>query len=111
VLGCNPVAQNYLDAAAMVPPQHLALVREIEISHADHAYATYDSGWISLPARRDDRLIYHFTHEVGHLVFYANDQDLMFAWIAWFWWHNVPSGTLSGYTSRVLAEGDWWQAA
>jgi hypothetical protein len=50
VLGCNPVAQNYFDAASVVPTQHLELVREIEITHADHAYATYDSGRISLPA-------------------------------------------------------------
>jgi hypothetical protein len=92
VLGCNPVAQNYLDAASAVPAQHLALVREIEITHADHAYATYDLGRISLPARRDDKLVYHFTHEVGHLVFSADAQALQFRWGAWFRWGNVPRG-------------------
>ena len=47
-MGCNPVAQNYLDAASAVLAQHLALVREIEITRADHAYATYPLGRISL---------------------------------------------------------------
>jgi hypothetical protein len=111
VVGCNPVAQNYLAAASIVPPTHLALVREIEITHEDHASVTPGVGRISLPARRDDRLLYHFSHEVGHLVFHANDQDLQFRWAAWFWWSNVPRGQLSGYTARVLAAGDWWQAA
>jgi hypothetical protein len=111
VLGCNPVAQNYLQTASAVPTQHLALVREIEITHADHAYATSDLGRISLPARRDDRLLYYFSHEVGHLIFRANDQDLQFRWASWFWWGNVPRSQLSGYFARVLAAGDWWQAA
>jgi hypothetical protein len=61
--------------------------------------------------RRDDRLKYYFTHEIGHLVFSANDQALQFRWAAWFWSGNVPRGQLSGYSARVLAAGDWWQAA
>lgn len=111
VVGCNPVAQIYLDAASLVPAQHPALVREIEITNEDHAYVTYNLGRISLPSRRDDRRLYHVAREVGHLVFYENDYDLQFRWAAWFWWGNVPRGQLSGYTARVLAEGDWWTAA
>ena len=108
--GLQPGAQNYLDAASAVPPQHLALIREIEIRHEDHALATYALGRLSLPARRNDRLLYHFAHEVGHLVFYAEDEALMDRWAGRFWW-ETPRGQLGGYPARVLAAGDWWQAA
>jgi hypothetical protein len=63
---------------SIVSPAHLALVREIEVTLADHGYATYSLGQISLPARRDDRLVYAFTHQGEHLVFYVNRQDLRF---------------------------------
>jgi hypothetical protein len=61
-----------------VPPAHLALVREIEVTLADHAYAAYGLGQISLPARSDDLLVYAFTHQVGHLLSYINGQDRQF---------------------------------
>jgi hypothetical protein len=111
VVGCNPVAQNYLDAASLIPAQHLALVREIEITHEDHASVSTTTGRVSLPPQKNDKRLYHLSHEFEHLVFHANGQDLQFHWATWFWWSNVPRGQLSGSTARVLAAGDWWQAA
>ncbi len=31
-------------------------------------------------------------------------------WAGHFWW-DTPQGQISGYITRVLAVGDWWQAA
>jgi hypothetical protein len=50
------------------------------VINADQAYATYDLRRISLPARRGDPLLFYLTHEVGPLVFYANDLDPMIRW-------------------------------
>jgi hypothetical protein len=95
----------------MIPPQHLALVREIEITHEDHASVSVTSGRVSLPPQRNDRRLYYLSHEVGHLLMAANDHELQFRWAAWFWWGNMPSGQLGGYSARILPERGWWQAA
>jgi hypothetical protein len=85
-------------------------VWEIEITHANQAYLRYGVGRIGLPARRDNRLLYHFGHEAGHLAFYANGRDLVIRRWSEFRWNCTPACRASGYPARVLATGDSWRA-
>jgi hypothetical protein len=105
VIGCNPLAQQYLQPLARIDQRFRALVRSIEISEDHPTGKSYSDGRIRLPAERHDG---QAAHEVGHLIGWAHDRRLLKAFEQRWWPHGKARGEPSSdYGARHGAAEDF----
>jgi hypothetical protein len=105
VLCCDPLAQQYADAAAAVPPGHWQLVRRVLIlpADADHGTATSD-GTIELPPIRRVIVLHH---EVGHLIGWVGESERLRQWEAVAWSDGRPRWRLPSRYAGTNAQEDF----
>lgn len=101
VLFCDPVAQQYTDAASTVPPEHWQLIKWVGIQDAPTGRASPD-GVVLLPYERKGGVL---RHEVGHMVAYSNDHELGRLFELIFWYEGQPRWrTPTRYARKSPAE-------
>lgn len=96
-------AQAYAPFIESLPPHHWQLARQVVLRDDGGAKSYHAPRIVILPAKARRSALYH---EIGHLVFGADDYALQRRWNAELWDGDVPLGDLDNYPARILREGE-----